>query len=99
MQPWKEALPITKAVKGSSFAIIKHPTDKQVSSIYYQDPELHLRDRHRDYSDDLNHSVWALDEQVPELCPFMNGYPSHFRWLHTWGAATGDPNNGGSCRR
>ena len=45
--PWKKAPPIVKAVKGSSFAVVKpHNLDasKMVSRIYYQDPELYLKE-------------------------------------------------------
>ena len=44
---WKEAPPIAKAVKGSSFAVIRSPdsdANKIVSRIYYQDLELCLRE-------------------------------------------------------
>ena len=43
-KPWNEALSIAKAVKGSSFAVIRDPTNKLVSHIYYQDPKLHLKE-------------------------------------------------------
>jgi len=45
--PWKEAPPIVKAVKGSSFAVVRSPNldaKKIVSRIYYQDPELCLKE-------------------------------------------------------
>ena len=45
--PWKEAPPIVKAVKGSSFAVVRSPDSdakKIVSRIYYQDPELCLKE-------------------------------------------------------
>ena len=57
MQPWKEALPIAKAIKGSSFAIIRDPTNKQVSHIYYQDPKLHLRELCYDYLGNMGQGV------------------------------------------
>jgi hypothetical protein len=75
-QPWKEALPIAKALRGSSFAIVKDPTIKLVSRIYYQDPELHLKELCYDHSG--NTEQWVLGEQVLELCLSMNGHPSHF---------------------
>ena len=96
-QPWKEALPIAKAVKGSSFSIIRDPTNKLVSRIYYQDPELHLKELCYDHLGDTNQGV--IGEHVPELCPSMNGHPSHFRWLQPRGAAAWNPNNCGSCPR
>jgi hypothetical protein len=100
MKSWKEALPLAKAVKGSSFAIIRDPNNKQVSSscIYYQDPELHLRELCYDHlSGNTDHGVLQVGEQVPELCLSMNRHTFHFRWLHPRGAAAGDPNNRGSC--
>jgi len=45
--PWKEAPPIVKAVKGSSFAVVRSPNldaNKIVSRMYYQDPELCLKE-------------------------------------------------------
>ena len=47
--PWKEALPIVKAVKGSSFAVVRSPDSdaKKIVSlnrIYYQDSELCLKE-------------------------------------------------------
>jgi len=45
--PWKEAPPITKAVKGSSFAVVRSSdfdAKKIVARIYYQDPELYLKE-------------------------------------------------------
>ena len=45
--PWKEAPPIIKAVKGSRFAVVRSPNldaNKIVSCIYYQDPELYLKE-------------------------------------------------------
>ena len=47
-----------------------------VSRIYYQDPELHLRELCYDHSG--NTEQWILGEQVLELCLSMNGHPSHF---------------------
>jgi len=64
-KPWKEGLPITRAVKGSSFAIIRDPTNKRVSRIYSQDPKLHLRECYYDHLGTMGH--WVFGEQVPEL--------------------------------
>jgi hypothetical protein len=61
--PWKEAPPIAKAVKGSSFAVVRSPdsyANKIVSRIYYQDPELSLRERYCK----LNHVVGTTDQWV-----------------------------------
>jgi len=62
-KPWKEvAVPIATAVKGSSFAIIRKPdTNRLVSRIYYQDPELCLRERCYDHLGTAKQ--WALGEQ------------------------------------
>ena len=97
MKSWKKSLPITSAVKGSSFSIIRDLTNKQVSRIYYQDPEWHLRECCYDHLGTMG--KWVLGEQVPELRLSMNGYPSHFRWLQPRGAASGDPHNCGNCSR
>ena len=46
---WKEAPPIARAIKGSSLAVIRSPDSgakKIMSHIYYQDPELCLRERY-----------------------------------------------------
>jgi len=46
---WKETPPIARAVKGSSFAVVRSPdsdTNNIVSRIYYQDPELCLREHY-----------------------------------------------------
>jgi len=93
--PWKEAPQIAKAVKGSSFAIIRDPTNKRVSRIYYQDPELILRECYYDHLGTMGQ--WVLGEQVSKLCLSMNGHPFHFRWFQPRSAAAGDPNNCGSC--
>ena len=93
-KPWKVALPIAKAVKGSSFAIIKDPTNKLFSRIYYQDPGLHLRELCYDHLGNTDQG-----EQVPELCLSIHGHPSNFRWLRPRGAAAGDPHNCRSCPR
>jgi hypothetical protein len=50
--PWKEAQPIARAIKGSSFAVVRSPdsdANKIVSRIYYQDPELSLRERYSNH--------------------------------------------------
>jgi hypothetical protein len=61
-KPWEEALPISTAVKGSSFAIIRDPdTNRLVSRIYYQDPELRLRECCYDHLGTAGQ--WALGEQ------------------------------------
>jgi len=74
MKPWNEALPFAKAVKGSSFAIIRDPTNKRVSRIYYQDPELHLRECCYHHLGTMGQ--WVFGEQVPKLCPSMSVHPS-----------------------
>jgi hypothetical protein len=74
---WKEAQPITNAIKGSSIAIIKDPTIKRVSRIYYQDPELHLKECCYGHFGTMGQ--WVLGEQVPKLCLSTNGHPSHVR--------------------
>ena len=96
-KPWKVALPIVRAVKGSKFAIIRDPTNKRVSRIYYQDPELHLRESYYDHVGTMGQ--WIFGEHIPKLCLSMNGDPSYFRWLHPQGTAAGDPHNCGSCPR
>ena len=58
-QPWKEALPIAKAVRSSSFAIIRDPTNKLVSRIYYQDPELHLKELCYDHLGNTDQGVFG----------------------------------------
>jgi hypothetical protein len=61
---WKEALPITNAVKGSSFAVVRSPdsdANKIVSRIYYQDPELRLRERYCNHLGTTDQ--WVLGEQ------------------------------------
>ena len=48
-EPWREALLIARAVKSSSFAMVRFPDynskKKTVSRICYQDLELYLRER------------------------------------------------------
>jgi hypothetical protein len=94
-KPWEEAQPIANAVKGSSFSIIRDPTNKRISRVYYQDPELNLRECYYDHLGTMG--PWNLGEHVPKLCLSMNGHPSHFRWLQPRDAATGDPHKRGSC--
>jgi len=74
-KPWKEAPPIVRAVKGSSLAITRDPTDQQVSRVYYQDHKLHLREFCYDVLG--TRDTWSFGEQVPKLCLSTNGYPSH----------------------
>jgi len=59
---WKEAPSIAMAVKGSSFAIIRKPeANKLVSRIYYQDPELRLRECCYDHLGTADE--WTIGEQ------------------------------------
>jgi hypothetical protein len=62
---WKIGRPITRAVNGSSIAVVKCFDDNRqiYSRIYYQDPELHLKERYYDSST----RQWVLGEQVPKL--------------------------------
>ena len=50
----------------SSIAIVLYfdPTGQAIPRLYYQDPELYLRERYYD------HSIheWVLGEQIFELC-------------------------------
>lgn len=65
---WDERPDITKAVKGSSFAVVRCPDsdpNKIVSRIYYQDPDLYLRERYYDHLS--TPAQWILGEQVPGL--------------------------------
>ena len=66
-QPWfQDALSIAKAVKGSSFSVIRDPdANKIVSRIYYQDPKLRLRERYYDHLGSMDQ--WALGEQSSQL--------------------------------
>ena len=94
MQPWHKGSPIARAVKGSSFAVVRFPEDgKLIACIYYQDPQLHLRARYRDNSDPSNRSEWALGEQAIELYLSMSEHPSHFRFLQPWRTAAWDTHN------
>ena len=68
--PWKGArLPIARAVKGSSFTVVRSldsDTKKLVSRIYYQDPELCLKER---YYSPLGTTTdqWVLGEEISRL--------------------------------
>jgi len=75
VKPWKEAPPIVRAVKGSSFAIIRDPTDQWVSRVYYQDHKLHLGEFCYDVLG--TRGTWDFGEQVSKLCLSTNGYPYH----------------------
>ena len=58
---WKEASLIARAVKGSSFAVVRSPesdANKILSRIYYQDPDLCLKEYY--YS-----SLDTTDQLVP----------------------------------
>ena len=75
---WKEASPIARAVKGSSFAVVMSPesdANKIVSCIYYQDLELCLRECYYNHLGIRRH--WVFGEQVPGICLSMNKHPSH----------------------
>ena len=80
---WKGAqLPIARAVKGSSFAIVRSPdtdANKIVSRIYYQDPELCLRERYYTHLG-TTADQWVLGEKISRLISIsINGHPPHFR--------------------
>ena len=65
---WKVAPLITRAVKGSSFAIVMSldsDANKFVSRIYYQDPELCLREHY--YSHLGTTDQRALGEEISRL--------------------------------
>jgi hypothetical protein len=64
MKQWKIGRPIVRALTGSSIAVVKCFDDNgQVySRIYYQDPELYLRERY--YNNSTHQGV--LGEQVPK---------------------------------
>lgn len=62
MEAWKEAPSVAMAIKGSSFAVIRKPqANKLVSHIYYQDPELRLRECCYDHLGTAN--KWTIGEQ------------------------------------
>ena len=75
-RPWfKDNLPIAKAVKGSSIAVIQRPsTTGQVSCIFYQDPELHLRERNYDELGSMD--KWVLGEQHFQIYPLPGTHPN-----------------------
>ena len=75
VKPWKEAPLIVRALKDLNFAIIRDPTDQQVSRVYYQDHKLHLREFCYDVLG--TSGTWDFGEQVPKLCLSVNGHPSH----------------------
>ena len=64
-KPWKIGRPITRAVNGSSIAVVKCFDDKgqACSRVYYQDPDLYLRERYYDSST----RQWVLGEWVLKL--------------------------------
>ena len=65
---WDERPDITKAVKGSNFAVVRCPDsdpNKIVSRIYYQDPDLYLREQYYDHLS--TPAQWVLGEQVDGL--------------------------------
>jgi len=76
-EPWKKALPISvaKAVRGSNFSVIRDPTNKLVSRMYYQHPALHLKECY--YNHLGTRGPWVFGEQVPQICLSMNRHPSH----------------------
>ena len=73
---WKEAPPIVRAVKDSSFSIIRDPTDQRVSRVYYQDHELHLREFCYNLAGTSGRGTWDFGEQVPKPCLSVNRHPS-----------------------
>lgn len=61
---WEKALPVATVVKGSSFAIISQSdNNKLISRIYYQDPELRLKECCYDHLGTTDQ--WSLGEQSP----------------------------------
>ena len=90
----KKGSTITRAVKGSRFAVVRLPYDgKLIACIYYQDPELHLRARYRDHSDtsESNHGEWALGLQSTDISIHKQAF-QRFRAGSSWGAiARGEP--------
>lgn len=64
--PWKPRPPITRALKGSTFAVVYFPDADglTVPHIYYQDPELRLRE-HCYY---FHKATWGHGVQISELC-------------------------------
>ena len=80
---WKEALPIAKAVKGSSFAVVRSPdsdVNKIVSRIYYQDLELCLREHCYNHSDTMDQWVpGELYREFAGLYLLITENTSHFR--------------------
>jgi hypothetical protein len=63
---WTTSSSITKAVMDSSIAIVlySNATGQTGPRLYYQDPELYLREHYYDHS----MQEWALGEQIFELC-------------------------------
>jgi len=67
----------TKAEKGSSIAVAEYSDAKGIfhSHIYYQDPELHLREVVYKGST----GKWHPGELIFRICLSMKGHPSHCR--------------------
>ena len=67
---WEVSPPITRAVAGSSIAavILCDANGRHGTHIYYQDPELYLREHYFDRSLDQ----WLLGEYFHEFDPSVN---------------------------
>jgi len=81
-QGWAN-IPVTKALKGSSIAALSFSNCETPSRhVFYQDPELHVRDHYMDPS--REHDGWILGEQILELSLSMNESSSHCRYAGLW---------------
>jgi len=76
-------IPVTKALKFSSIAALSFPNHETPSRhVFYQDPELHVRDHYMDPS--REHDGWILGERFLALSLSMNESSLHCRYAGLW---------------
>ena len=81
-QRWANT-PVTKALKGSSIAALSFSNRETPSRhVFYQDPELHVRDHYMDPKREQD--GWILGERILALSLSMNESSLHCRYAGLW---------------
>jgi hypothetical protein len=76
---WKNNILVTKALKGSSIAALSLDDTTTPLHLFYQDPELHVRDLFNQGG-----SEWYHGEQILALSLSMNESSLHYRFPGLW---------------
>ena len=87
-----ENRPVAKALKGSSIAASSFAPALEPLHVFYQDPELHVRDHYVIFRKQA--AEWTLGEQILALSSSMNESSLDCRFARLWHTTTWNAHHG-----